>query len=289
VLLLGAPPLGGTYNQESYRGQFRLLSEEHVPFAVSDNMDWLGKREFDLVVAADWAPAALKQYAEHGGRVLVASARKPDFEVAPVVGTINDLKGYARVRDREVFPSLKDADLVMINGPFTEIKGDGGAPLTLIPPSMIGPPEFVHVDMKEMDTPAIFTRALGKGMVTWIPWNLGALYYRHSLPAHAALFRDVMDRLNPRRQVRTDAHPLVEMTVMRQQGRTLLHLVNLSGHSQTGYYQPIPMIDINFRVDGAFHRASTVRTSRNLAVKVDKGYSAFKLPRLADYELVVLQ
>ncbi len=76
MLLLGAPQAQGVKSAaEPYRGLFRLLTEEHIPFAVSDNMDWLGKREFDLVIAADWAPAGLKQYAESGGRVLIASAR----------------------------------------------------------------------------------------------------------------------------------------------------------------------------------------------------------------------
>ena len=28
--------------------------------------------------------------------------------------------------------------------------------------------------------------------MAWLPWGLGALYYRHSLPAHAALFHDVV-------------------------------------------------------------------------------------------------
>ena len=59
---------------------------------------------------------------------------------------------------------------------------------------MIGPPEFVHIDMKDTDTPAIATERIGKGTVVWIPWNLGGLYYRLSLPAHAGLFRDVFDR-----------------------------------------------------------------------------------------------
>ena len=75
VLLLGAPRTQAVcISEEPYRGLFRLLTEEHIPFAVSDNMDWLGKREFDLVIAADWAPAGLKQYAESGGKVLIVSA-----------------------------------------------------------------------------------------------------------------------------------------------------------------------------------------------------------------------
>jgi hypothetical protein len=289
VLLLGTPSKSGhIYNQNAYRGLFRLLSEEHVPFAVSDNMDWLGKRQFDLVVAADWAPAELKQYVEGGGHVLVASPH-PGFAIAPVLRSFNDIKGYLRVRDHAAFPSLKDTDLLMLNGPFTEVESPTNPSLTLVPPSMIGPPEFVHIDMKDTHTPGVVFAQIGKGNAAWIPWDLGSLYYRESLPAHAGLFRDVMDRLNPNRQLRTNAHPLVEMTLMKQDGRTLLHLINLSGHSQTGYFPPVPMRDIRVRIAGAFKTAKAIRAGADLAVWFDGSYSALSIPTLSDYELVVLK
>jgi hypothetical protein len=290
VLLLGAPAASGrAFSEDSYRGLFRLLTEQHIPFAVSDNLEWMGGREFDLVVAADWAPSALQQYAEAGGNVLVASARKPEFEIAPAVRTEPDVKGYIRIRDRAAFPSLTETDLLLLNGAFTEVRSGAPAALTLIPPSLIGPPEFVHIDMKDTDTPAIATRRMGKGTATWIPWNLGALYYRLSLPAHAALFRDLIARLDPQPQLQTDAHPLVEMSLMRQNGRTLLHLINLSGHSQTGYFPPVPMTGIHIEIAGAFTSAKTLRDPGALPLQPKGAYTSFTLPRLNDYELVILQ
>jgi len=290
VLLLGASPSGAEAGGgESYRGLFRLLSEEHVPFAVSDNMNWVGKRDYDLVVASDWAPAGLRQYAEKGGNVLIVSAARPEFEIAPVVRSDADVKGYIRIRDHGAFPSLKDTDLLLLNGPFTELEPDPLAPLTLVPPSMIGPPEFAHIDMKDTEIPAIAIRTVGQGRAAWIPWNLAGLYYRLSLPAHEALFRDVLDRLEPRRQIRTDAHPLIEMTLMKQDSRTLLHLINLSGHSQTGYFPPIPMSQIHIQVAGSYKSARTVRMPGSLPVQMSGGYTEITLPRLTDYELLVLE
>jgi hypothetical protein len=290
VLLLGAPAdTGRSYSEEGYRGLFRLLTEEHIPFAVSDNMEWLGKRDYDLVIASDWAPSGLRQYAEAGGKVLIASAVKPEFAVAMVERTDPDVKGYLRVRDHSAFPSLRDTDLLMLNGPFTTLKTEGAAPLTLVPPSMIGPPEFIHIDMKDTDVPAIAEVRAGKGVVAWLPWNLGVLYYRHSLPAHAGLFRDLVNRLAPHGQIRTDAHPLVEMTLMRQRGRTLLHLVNVSGHSQTGYFSPLPMQAIRIQLAGSFRSAKTIRAPGSLTIQVNQGYTEFTIPRLADYEMVVLE
>ncbi|MDE3198531.1 MAG: hypothetical protein KGN84_19440, partial [Acidobacteriota bacterium] len=100
VLLLGASPkTGRSYPVEPYRGVFRMLSEEHIPFAVADNTDRLDKRRFDLAIATNWAPMELLAYAESGGHVVIVSPQPPDFPVADVVSTTNDLKGYIRVRD----------------------------------------------------------------------------------------------------------------------------------------------------------------------------------------------
>jgi hypothetical protein len=291
VLLLGAPAnTGRTYGEESYRGAFRLLSEGHIPFAVSDNMDWLGKRQFDLVVATNWAPPELKQYAESGGKVLILDATPPEFELAPVVRTTPDLRGYIRVRDHAKFEAIRSTDLLMLTGPFTEVTTSEPAPLTLIPPSMFGPPEFVHIDMKDTSTPAIVTRRLGKGTVIWLPWNLAAMYYRLSLPAHAGLFRDLVRSLHPRRQIETNAHPLVEMSLMQQQekGRTLLHLINLSGHSQTGYFSPVPMRDIRVNLQGSFTRARAIRSGKAIPLTRVSDTVEFAVPDLHDYELVAL-
>jgi len=288
VLLLGDAG-SREIDEASYRGVFRLLTEEHIPFAVCDNMRWLGSRDFDLVIATDGAPARLREYVERGGRTLLLGARPPEFDVRRVIRSVPDLKGYVRVRDHKLYPSLRDTDLLMINGPFTELEGDGTRSLSLVPPSMIGPPEKIHVDMRDTTTPGVVSSAIGQGLVTWVPWDLGALYYRHSLPAHAGLFRDLVTALYPERQVKTDAHPLIELTFMEQGRRRLLHLVNLSGHSQTGYFAPVPMRNIRISVAGEYRRARTVRAPGALSLRVEGARTVFTVPLLRDYELVVLE
>lgn len=290
VLLLGSPAGSGrSFSQNSYRGLFRLLSEEHIPFAVSDNLDWMGKREFDLVIATDWAPAALQSYVSNGGRLLIAGPREPEMPVALVVARSKDMKGYFRIRNHAMFPSLQETDLLLLDGPYTEVEGDGSQSLSLVPPSMIGPPEFVHIDMKNTDKPGIVYKEIGRGRVAWLPWDLGGLYYRVSLPAHRALFHDVVGRLYPKRQLLTNAHPLVEITWMKQGERRLVHMINLSGHSQTGYFAPMKMNNIHLEVEGQFKSARTVRAPRQIPVRIQEGHTAFTIPELTDYELVVLE
>ena len=209
--------------------------------------------------------------------------------MARVIAKSKDVKGYFRVRNHAMFPSLKQTDLLLLDGPYTEVEGDGSQSLSLVPPSMIGPPEFIHIDMQDTNKPGIVYKEFGRGQVAWLPWDLGALYYRVSLPAHAALFHDVVDRLYPKRQLTTNAHPLVEVTLMKQGNRRLLHLINLSGHSQTGYFTPVKMNNIRIEVAGSYKTARTIRNPRELAVQSREGYTVLTVPELSDYELVVLE
>jgi hypothetical protein len=270
----------------AYRGLFRLLSEAHIPFAAASNLDWIGKRPVDLVVTAGAAPAGLAPFVRAGGKVLAVGATPPAIGEPGPVKRMESVKGYVRVRTPSRFPSLNRVSLLMLDGPFSAAASALDAPLTLVPQSQFGPPEFVHVDMLDTTTPALVP--LEKGAVLWVPFELGTLYYKHSLPAHAGLLRDLVESTLPRKQLTTDAHPLVEMSLMRQKGRTLLHLVNLSGHSQTGYFAPIPMQPIQVSLEGEFRLASALRAGTALKTKVSGGRTTLTIPSLRDYDLIVL-
>jgi hypothetical protein len=254
VLLLGGP-------QPSYRGIFRILSEAHIPFAASENLEWLADgraQQFDLVISTRGAAPELENWVRAGGRLLVAGTVPPSFGVGKPVKEWEKVKGYFRVRDHELFPSLEGTNVIFLDGDYTELEPAGAPALTLIPPSMFGPPEKIHTDWHDTDKPGLLMASHGSGEVAYLPWDLGALYYRNGSRAHAALFSDLVDRLLPSgRQIRTAAHPLVEMTLMEQpqRNRKILHLVNGSGHSGTTYFEPLPMSELRIGVQGEFKSA----------------------------------
>ena len=250
--------LVATGETPAYRGFFRLLSEQHVPFEVSTNLRWMDDpaRRFDLVIVPGAMPSGLERYAREGGRVLVAGATPPaGIAIGTVVGT-KRTQGYWRVQDRTRLPSLAATDLVFIDGNYVELAPIAAPELTLIPTAMFGPPEKVWSDKVETTVPGLTVVEHGKGRVAYVPWDVGGLYYRHSSPAHAGLMTDLVDRLLPQgRQIRTDAHPLVELTLMTQpsRGRTLVHLVNGTGHHDTAYFAPLPMRDVRVELPGDDH------------------------------------
>lgn len=289
-----------TGDQNSYRGFFRLLSEQHIPFAATGNLKWLddSARRYDLVIAPNGAAPELERYVRVGGRLLIAgpSALPATLPIAQVLGVRPATQGAWRIHDHALLPSLKDTNLLFLNGPYVELAPATNAPplLTLIPPAMFGPPEKVWVDKVETTIPGLVFANHGEGRIAYIPWDVAGLYYRHSSPAHAALMADVLDQLLPHgRQLKSNAHPLVEITVMHQpqHKRTLVHLVNLSGHSDTAYFAPIEMRDVTVSLDEASiaTRARAVKANAALSLSTQNGRVTFTVPRLGGYEVVVLE
>lgn len=280
---------------DNYRGLFRILSEQHIPFAASDNLDVLTRRgrEIDLVIATGAVTAPLEHYVRDGGRLLVVGSEEPVGLFGPPVRRWTDTRSaYFRIRDHSIFPSLKNTQLLFLAGDYLEMKPAGRPLLTLIPPSMFGPPEKVHIDWVDTNAPGVLLTEHGQGMIAYVPWNVGRLYYRHSSPGHMGLVTDLIDHLLPDgRQLKTNAHPLVEMTVMRQpkRARTLVHLVNISGHSSTAYLSPIEMHDIALELEGSFQHARSIRLDRALPLTDVGEYTRFSLPRLGAYDVIVLE
>jgi len=288
VLLLGG-------RQASYRGFFRLLSEQHIPFAVSDNLRGLQdkSKSFDLVIAPDGPSAALESYVREGGHLLVAGTTPPPFGVKTSPDASSQrVQGYWRIRDHSLFPSLAHTKLLFFDGEYVELEQQASPALTLIPPAMFGPPEKVWADKQETNVPGLSVVKYGSGEMVYVPWDVGSLYHRHSSPAHAGFMADLVDHLLPgQRQLRTDAHPLVEITVMRQQDkrRTLVHFVNLAGHSDTAYFDPIPFRSVRVEVRGNFNRARVVGTGQPLKLARNGESASFVLSQLDSYEVVVLE
>ena len=63
--------------------------------------------------------------------------------------------------------------------------------------------------------------------------------------------------------------------------------MNLSGHSQTTYFEAIPMTGI--QVQGVFHSAKGVKSGKDLAISRHGEYITFTEPSLEEYQLVELR
>ena len=152
---------------------------------------------------------------------------------------------------------------------------------------MFGPPEKVWSDKVETTVPGLIFTEHGRGRVTYIPWDVGGLYYRHSSEAHRGLVADLVDRLLPAgRQVTTTAHPLVELTMMDQpaRSRTLIHLVNGSGHHDTAYFPPLEIRELR---ELTRYRERLVREGSDPASTTPDAFAAYMRAEVAKWSKVI--
>jgi hypothetical protein len=76
---------------------------------------------------------------------------------------------------------------------------------------------------------------------------------------------------------------------MKQRDRHLVQMVNVSGQSVTGYFDPVPMKDIEVKVRGDYRSAAAVRSGTQIPVSHSGEYSTFVVPTLTEYEIVELR
>ncbi|MEX0747587.1 MAG: VCBS repeat-containing protein, partial [Rhodothermales bacterium] len=284
--------LAGRYHREpAFRGVVHMLSELHIPYAIRDDLEYLERPdEFDLVITTSGAGPAVADYVRSGGRLLVTGATPPEFDDLPAIvrrwDAVETAGSYWRVQHTDRFPSLETVDLIPLDGPYVESEAE--SPLTLVPPATFSPPDVVALDQRDTDKPGLLLNDYGAGRMAYLPWEIGELYYATGNPTYRALFADLIDDLLPSgRQLETDAHPLVEITLMEQPGRTLAHLVNLSGYSGSSFHQPIPMQNVTISVEGTYLSAHVA--GEQLRLGQNEGRTSFVVPSLGDYEVVLLE
>ena len=202
---------------------------------------------------------------------------------------------YLRVADRADLPGFDETDLVMLDRAFLTVEPREGAvgSLTLVPASRYGPPEKIYFDVETTEHPGRVSYAFGQGRTVYFPWPIDLLFFHHSLPEHRALLVRAVEEVAGRLQVRTEAPPQVEVVVGRaRDGRTVVHLINHSGHQDRSYHDPLPVYEIDLALDlgeSTTARARALVSGEDLAVeRTADGRSRFVLPRLGDFEAIVL-
>jgi hypothetical protein len=291
LVLAGGGARGSRVAPDGFRGVIRILSEAHIPFAISDNVDVLhDPKAYDLVIVPAGTEANLEGYIRQGGKAIFVQT-PPEFAVGkPVKVWSKPPSSYFRIHDRTLFPSVGYTNLVALSGDFYEYPDDGHAALTFVPPALSEMAETAQSNMTESTKPGLIMKTHGQGRLAYIPWDMPGVHYRQNFAAPAAMLCDLVDHmLGAPRQLKTNAHPHIEITLLEQPGqrRRQVHLVNATGQAQQGYAPPLPVHDIEIEVAGAWRSATSRSSGKALPVKVVSGRTSVRLPTLNAYDVVV--
>ncbi len=302
------------------RGWIRALTEAHIPFderlyPTVQSADMLAR--YDLVILPDikYVPdtlaGILDEFAARGGAVLATGeAGMHDDSYAPrrtaamaclgveeiLIRRKDALSAMFEIReqDREAFPGFVAAPFVAVGERLVHLRMKPGAKgyLRYIPPHRYGPPECCYfTDVTE--EPGVFEHAHGKGRGILIPWLPGTFFYREGHRNAQQFLTDVLLHLCGAQSIAPDLTPMVETTLARGEtgGRkkTVIQLVNNSGHFANSYYAPLPIHDISLVLRGA--KPTGVRTLRGgkASFTADaNGAAHISLDALHDFEAIVI-
>lgn len=298
------------------RGLYRMLTQAHIPVAISEDAAILSRGRFDLVIVTEGAPVdGVREHVARGGRALFVNRDVPFGLPKPLGVNARDGYAYVEIRDPKAFPLSQGVKFITAAGgypiplgataallasaagealqvsPFQQYPDEPGALLTFVPQMTENPSEFAFMDQQRTNVPGLIVRDFERGRLACIPWDIGGIYMRSGMAIHANLFADIVDMLLPgKRQIITDAHPTVEIVPMRQPAlkRTVLHLINASGQSQNGYFDRIVFGPITIEVAGTFNAATARAAGSALSVRTRDERTSFVLPSLHDYEAIIL-
>lgn len=280
---------------ENMKGMVNILSESHIPHKIILE-DKIKNHAADtkLFITTTKVSDDLLEAVKQGANLIVIGNTPPmilENEVVEQVKAKDLVKSYWSVNDEKLFPETSRYKVIYHAGDYTALKPDPSASLLLIPPSQTGPPELAGNGMKVSDKPGLVMRKLGKGTVAYFPWNITAQYSGQATSGILSLFNELIDHfIGKQRQVVTDAHPLVEISLMKNTDKNvlLLHLINNTGQLHGASNKLIPMVDINFKVRGKYNRIYSA-DGKPIPSKIEGAYTNFAINRLDAYHLVIIE
>ena len=212
----------GAKAQAAFRGAYRALVENHLPFDVlpdpklapaeaggasratgrsscpTPRRSRTRRRRCSTATwstAGDWwrpsrpAPTTSRAWRARKGALALRSlgaarilARRDGFR---------ELRGaYLRVTRREDLPDLPDTDFVAVDRAFLYVEAREGAEpsFAFLGPTPYGPPEKCWWEPSlETEHPGLLWHTHGEGRSAYFPWPVDALFYGHSLEESRAL------------------------------------------------------------------------------------------------------
>ena len=309
---------GADLVQDAFRGSYRALVEHHIPFTIMEDTDLPSKlasgelKRYDCLVLpnvaamSDEEATALDEYVAAGGGIVMTyesglfdanAKRRTGFAMQVMAKTHvvarrdNMRSAYLMITSPDDLPDTELTKFIMLDRSFLYVDAGEGAEtsLRLLPPSRIGPPEVTYWD-HETNHPGRITRQHGSGKVIYFPWQVDALFYGYSLPEHSQLIASAVEEVSSGgRQISGDIPPQVEVVLVEQaeRGRTLVHLINYSGHQDHSFHTAIELRDIAIKInDRQITRCTSTVTGEELKTRDD---GAFVLPSLGWMDVLVCE
>lgn len=300
----------GSGHVAEFRGLCEMLSDLRYPYdvEVSPGLDGMHPGRFDLVILpaasclSDADAAAIDAYVARGGKVIATAdlAAADNIGIkrkAPALRSLPALPGDARSAVGAYFGlSRSDLRRAVENIPHIPAAGQFWAPfdagqaqddLRIIGPFANNAPEFTTVEGPGME-PGLFERQFGEGLATWLPWRIGALYHRYSMPEYRLILGALLESQVGPPPVRTMASSAVETILYGHADGMVLHLLNGATSQTKGLTELTPLAGFEVSVETDADTALSLNDEMELPVTRAGKTMVLRIERLDHFAAIAL-
>lgn len=249
--------------------------------------------------------AAIRSFVENGGGLVATFESGMYDERGTAVARKQWLRFLGIDRIEGVFHPSRTEDYLTLTSPLGGLPANGLIPR---PPNALAirPAHDAKVFARYLNPinksytqprgisryPALFSARRGLGRVVYIASPLFESFHRFHIDAHKQIARAAIEIASGKAglQVETNAPASLAIEVRAQGSRTLLHLVNVTGDMKRPLGEIVPLRDIEIAIRATeVNRARCLRSGKRLAVTHREDRVCFRVPRVDDYEIVLLE
>jgi hypothetical protein len=300
-----------------FRGLYAALQEGHVPFDVVPqerigDMELNGSLErYALLVLPDLGALALEsarsldRFVAAGGRILATGSTGFAEDGANQMACLAAESRLAATTRADLLWSTyvaPEGSIVAEHtyaGPIAPIYGAyhycawrTGAEqrLQMLARAPFGPPEKAY-GHEPVDHPGYVLFRSGKGRSATVPWTIGRGYRDLGLTVERDLILSIVETLlGGDEAISAEVPEQVEVTVHKNDHRTIVHLVNMSGARPNGFGRPLPIRGGTLRIRDASHlrHATALVAETACAVSREEDAISVTLPEFDRFEVIVI-
>lgn len=280
----------------------RVIWDQHVETS-------LGKETTVLVLPnsaclTDTQRAAIRSFVQNGGGLVATFESGMYDERGDAVSRKDWLKFLGIERIEGVFLPSRTEDYLTLTLPLGELPTNSLIPR---PPNALAirPTRDAKVLARYLNPigrsytqpkgvspyPALLCSRRGKGRVVYFASPIFESFHRFHIDSHKQIARAAIEVASGKAglQVETNAPASVAIEVRAQGSRTLLHLVNVTGDMKRPLGEIVPLRDIEIAVRATGITAvKSLRSGKRLAFSRRGGRIRFRVPRVDEYEIVLL-
>jgi len=324
-LYYGGPQAGANVG-DAVSGMYHALIEARIPFEMVHDrkLDELSK--FKLAVLPNVAALSdaqceqLRRYVAGGGSLVATFATslhdewgtpRADFGLADVLGvrykgrilgplrnSYLAFRGAPGEKRHAILAGFDDAAYTVntiraVDAEATTALGD--APITLIPSYPDLPMEYVYERTPRGNTPQVFLRDLGTARTVYFPMDLDRAFWEVMLEDHGRLLANAVRWAMNEDQPVTVAGPgLLDVTIWRQSGAIIVHLVNFTNpmmmKGPIRQLTPVAAQRVRIRLASGERsaKARLLVSGKPVTPRISGGYLEVVVPEVLDHEVIAV-